>query len=668
MRKNVKDRSSPSEVVEHLIASMDRISKAKDEKSIYEILEELLKDIFRVDGVEILLYNSKTHTLSFPKYKDGPKYDLSSPSGLMGRVLIDLEPKHYNYAISEKDFDKKVDMPLDDRVKALMYIPVLEDDETLSAIIRLYRKVSNRNSFLDEDISLAHSITPFLKKVIRVLKGSNERRDLSKEAKSIEKDIKELEKAPQQSCDMLLDVSSMVHDIRTPANSLSGFLELLEDIIDDKRVLEYVKNAKESAEFINSLTTSILNRVKFGDKSFGDIKKEVYTNRYFASIAETFTANMSNKNIDYHVYIEPSLPRKIKIDEIKLKRVLLNLIGNAWKFTPQGRSVTIDIRHNEDKEGMTISVVDTGLGIPLDKQEEIFEAFKQVEGVEAEAEGTGLGLVIVQNYVRSMGGELILKSKPDKGSVFRFTLPLEVVDKTPNVPKYTDLNKSIHILTKQGQTLSVRWLKKYLTEFSLPLSHVKVESSYSGDATHTIIFENLLNDELLEEINNSGSKVILFEEKFLSLVSNKKYENYPILSKGTYYGDKLFKATYHKPPVKILVVDDNKINLMLIDAILKNERCVSDSVDSIAQARSMIDRADLSGAPYEIVFLDKHLPDGSGDELAEYIKKNWRNTEVISISGDPEAENNPNDVYDMHIPKPFRKAVIQKIVREKQRD
>ena len=663
------NRTNPSEIVEHLIASMDEISKAKDEKSVYKILEDLLIDIFRVDGAEILLYDQKKHALVYPEWKDGTEYDLSQPSGLMGRVLLDLQPKHYNYAISEKDFDKKVDMPNADRVKAIMYIPVVGDDDNILAMIRLYRKVSNRNTFLDEDISLAHSIMPFLKKVISVLEGSNGKGDISKETEYIEKEMQKSKTASNSNCDnIIMDVSSMVHDIRTPANALGGFLELLEEVIEDKRVLEYVKNAKESAEFINSLTTSILNKVKYGDKSFGDIKSEVYTNKYFASIAETFTANMSNKNIDYHIYIEPALPKKIKVDELKLKRVLLNLIGNAWKFTPQGKSVTVDIRYSHDKKGYTVAVIDTGLGIPEDKQKEIFEAFKQVDGVDGEVEGTGLGLAIVQNYIRSMGGELILKSKPELGSVFKFTLPLEIVDPQPNVPKYCDLNKSVHIVTNKIQSLSVRWLKKYMQEFGLPLSNISIEESYKGNATHTIIFENSLSDESIQKIEDDGSKVILYEERLLSLTSNKKFEDYPILSKGTYYGEKLFKATFHKPPVKILVADDNKINLMLIDAILQNERCVSDSVDSLSQAKAMIDKAAMSGSPYEIVFLDKFFPDGDGDDLAKYIKENWKDTQVISISGDPDVIENLSSNYDMYIPKPFKKATIQKIVRDRQKD
>jgi len=665
LRKSIyQSRNNPSQIVENLIESMDTISKAKDNKEIYSILENMLKELFEVDGAEILLYDKSDNTIHMPEWKDGPKYDITQPSGLMGRVLLDMEPKAYNYAISEKDFDKNVDMPMDDKIKAIMYIPITDEDESIIALIRLYRKISNNNNFNNEDINLVRSIMPFLKKVIRVILGKKEKRqDLKEAAIKMEEDIAK-SRDNSNNNNTIMDVSSMVHDIRTPANALSGFLELLEEIIEDKRILEYIKNAKESAEFINTLTTSILDKVKYGAKSDVSKMKEVYTNRYFASIAETFTANMFNKNIDYHIYIDPSLPSIIKVDTLKLKRVLMNLIGNAWKFTPQGKSVTVDIRYSKDKKHFTASIIDTGLGIPEEKQQEIFEAFKQIDEVKSEVEGSGLGLSIVQKYIRSMGGEMELKSKPDIGSVFKFSLPLDIIDDSPNIPKYEDLSKHILILTNKPNGLSTRWIKKYITEFGLPLNNISIDNKYSGKPTHTIIFESLLNDELLKRLKENGSKIILYEENFLSLTSNSKYNNYNIISKGTYYGEKLFKATYHKPPVKILIVDDNKINLMLLNAILENERCITDSVETVSSAKTMIDRADVSKSPYQIIFLDKYLPDGDGDEIAKYVREHWKNTLLISITGDPDATENKSSLYDRYIPKPFKKQMILELVRE----
>jgi len=665
LRRSIhQNRNNPSQVVENLIESMDTISKAKDNKEIYSILENMLKELFEVDGAEILLYDKDDHTLHMPEWKNGPKYDITQPSGLMGRVLLDMEPKAYNYAISEKDFDKNVDMPMDDKIKAIMYIPITDEDESIIALIRLYRKISNNNNFNNEDINLVRSIMPFLKKVIRVILGKKEKRqDLKEAAIQMEEDIAK-SRDNNTNNNTIMDVSSMVHDIRTPANALSGFLELLEEIIEDKRILEYIKNAKESAEFINTLTTSILDKVKYGSRSDISKIKDIYTNKYFASIAETFTANMFSKNIDYHIYIDPSLPSIIKVDTFKLKRVLMNLIGNAWKFTPQGKSVTVDIRYSKDKKHFTVSIIDTGLGIPEEKQQEIFEAFKQIDEVKSEVEGSGLGLSIVQKYVRSMGGEMELKSKPDIGSVFKFSLPLDIVDASPNIPKYEDLSKQILILTNKPNGLSTRWIKKYITEFGLPLEHISIDNKYIAKPTHTIVFESLLNDELLEKLKVNGSKIILYEENFLSLTSNKKYHNYNIISKGTYYGEKLFKATYHKPPVKILIVDDNKINLMLLNAILENERCITDSVETVSSAKTMIDRADVSKSPYQIIFLDKYLPDGDGDEIAKYVREHWKNTLLISITGDPNATENKSSLYDTYIPKPFKKQMILDLVRK----
>jgi len=183
LRRSIhQNRNNPSQVVENLIESMDTISKAKDNKEIYSILENMLKELFEVDGAEILLYDKSDNTIHMPEWKDGPKYDITQPSGLMGRVLLDMEPKAYNYAISEKDFDKNVDMPMDNKIKSIMYIPITDEDESIIALIRLYRKISNNNNFNNEDINLARSITPFLKKVIRVILGKNEKRQKLKEA------------------------------------------------------------------------------------------------------------------------------------------------------------------------------------------------------------------------------------------------------------------------------------------------------------------------------------------------------------------------------------------------------------------------------------------------------------------------------------------------------
>ena len=669
MKKSRKfDSDRASDNIEVLIRTMDEISRAESVTRVYSLLEEMVNGIFETDGMELFLYSKEKQELYLPKEIGELKLDMTQPSGLIGRVLISREPVHYNYALSEKEFDRKIDMPSGMKIRSLMFIPIYEDDGyELLAILRLFRGVANDRMFMDEDIRLAKSLIPFLKKVILVIeKGFGEEMDLSEEVREVKKQIdREIEGHHDTDFNnLIMDISSMVHDIRTPANTLGGFLELLEEHIEDGRLLEYIRNAKESAIFINNLTTSILNSVKYGSKANQSEIKTVYTNRFFASIAEGYTASMFNKNIDYYIYIDPSLPKEIRIDELKLKRVLINLIGNAWKFTPKGKSVTLDVRYSNDKKDMVVSVIDTGLGIEAGKQQEIFEAFKQVEGVEGETDGSGLGLAIVHQYVRSMGGELTLKSKLDIGSVFRFNLPLEIVNEERNVPKYEYLEKKISIITKKESDLSVRWLKKYMTEFGLPLSRIETGRDFSEDTTHIICFENSLERELLERARQKGIKVILFEENFLSLDSRGDYKNYPILSKGTYYGQKLFDETYFKPPLEILIMDDNKINIALLEAVLENEHVNIHTVTSIKEAHKLINETKRDGKSYDIVFLDKYLPDGDGDDIAALIKSEWKDTLVISITGDPDSEENLPDIYDMHIPKPFSRKLIQKIVKE----
>ena len=654
--------------IEVLVRTMDEISKTESISRIYSLLREMVNGIFETDGTELFLHDKKRQQLYLPDETEGMKFDMARPSGLMGSVLVECEPIYYNYALSEKEFDRKIDKPEGAKIRSLMFIPVYDNEgEELLAILRLFKYVSNSRMFTDEDIRVAKSLIPFLKKVIRVMeKGfaeSEESAELGKEAREVKKRIdEEREKRSETDFDnLVMDISSMVHDIRTPANTLGGFLELLEEHIEDERLLEYIKNARESAILIDRLTTSVLNSVKYGSKADKSEMKTVYTNRFFASIAEGYTAGMFNKSIDYYIYIDPSLPKEIRIDELKLKRVLMNLLGNAWKFTPRNKSVTFDVRYSSDKKEFLISVIDTGLGIEAEKQREIFEAFKQIDGVEAEVEGSGLGLAIVQKYVRSMGGELSLKSKADIGSVFRFNLSPEIVNEERNIPRYEHFEKKISIITERENSLDVRWLKKYMTQFGLPPSRIEVGKDFSKDSTHLICFENSIDKELLHRAQRSGIKVILFEENFLSLESDEKY---PIISKGTYYGQKLFDETYFKPPVNILIMDDNKINIALLEAILENEHVNTHSATSLTEARRLLGLSERDGKGYDLVFLDKYLPDGDGDDIAHLIKKRWKDTVIISMTGDPNSEENPHDIYDMHIAKPFSRKLIQKIVRE----
>ncbi len=661
-------KNSSTDKIKLLIDGMDEISKADTVSLSYKLLTKLIANVMDVDGAQILFYDKKTNEFYEPD-DNGHKvlYKLSNPKGLLGRAFFTGKPAIYNYALSEKEFDRDVDIPNNERIRSLLYVPIFEDEE-LIGMIRLYCTIRNTKAFIEEDIKLVQSLLPLIKKIMHVIEmGAVKKVDsFEQETKTAQNAIDEYSIEQEKSNDdkMMMRISTMVHDIRTPANALAGFLELLEEKITDKRLLEYIHNAKESADFINTLTTSILHSVKHGSKSVPESKEVVYTSRYFSSILETFTAGMHNKNIDYSIYIDPKLPKEIKVDSIKLKRVLINLVGNAWKFTPHDKSVTVAILSNKERDRVKIMVQDTGIGIDEEMQQEIFEAFKQVEGVEGEVEGSGLGLAIVQQYVQQMGGKLELRSKLDKGSMFQFSIPVEVINSDTIIPKYASLDKKVAIITNNKDDSTVKWIQLYLKDFGLPANRVSV-GGYSDDATHLIIFENSLNEDIVNWAKSNDKKIILVEERLLSLSSRDDYSDYHIITKGTFYGIKLYNATYYKPPAKVLIIEDNKINVTLLQAVLENEYCDIEVAYSGSKALEMLaERGDEDQKPYDIIFLDKYLKDMDGDEIADFVKSRWQDVYIVSITGDPKASINLNQNYDIHIEKPFSKTKIQKVIRE----
>jgi signal transduction histidine kinase len=145
----------------------------------------------------------------------------------------------------------------------------------------------------------------------------------------------------------------------------------------------------------------------------------------------TFRQVAEERNLDFHVEMDPKLPPAIQTDSKRLQQVLRNLLSNAFKFTEQG-GVTLRIGSAEGtplragSEWVSLSVTDTGIGIPEDKQRIIFEAFQQADGTTSRKYGgTGLGLSISREIARLLGGEIVLSSAPGRGSTFTLFLPLE---------------------------------------------------------------------------------------------------------------------------------------------------------------------------------------------------------------------------------------------------
>ncbi len=223
-------------------------------------------------------------------------------------------------------------------------------------------------------------------------------------------------------------ISNMSHEIRTPMNAILGYTQLLELGATKPDELLYLAAIRKSGK---SLLTIINDILDYSKTEAGQLKLEQVptdTRLLLAELQDIFTFQSVQSGILLILSIDPELPAAMYLDEVRLRQVLLNLIGNAFKFTESG-SVVVSVKvssRGDDGKRLTLefSVKDTGIGIPQEQQDLIFEPFRQMNGQSTRRfGGTGLGLAIVRKYAELMGGTITLDSQVGEGSIFTLTIP-----------------------------------------------------------------------------------------------------------------------------------------------------------------------------------------------------------------------------------------------------
>ena len=230
-------------------------------------------------------------------------------------------------------------------------------------------------------------------------------------------------------------LATMSHELRTPLNSILGFSEVLaaaENLTDRQK--RYVTNIDGSGRNLLALINDILDLAKLESGKMAPQVSEFAAADLVERQAAAIEPMAAKKNIQLTTDVDPALPR-LEQDAGKLQQILTNLLSNAVKFTPEGGRVHVSAKR--DGEDLVLAVDDTGIGIPLDEQAQVFEKFRQgavsestADPLTREHEGTGLGLSIVRELSRNLGGEVTLDSEFGKGSTFTVRVPLRLAAET----------------------------------------------------------------------------------------------------------------------------------------------------------------------------------------------------------------------------------------------
>ena len=299
----------------------------------------------------------------------------------------------------------------------------------------------------------------------------SERKQLEEELATAREITEEARQAEKQF------LANMSHEIRTPLNAIIGMSHLLFDTQPNRQQREYINVLKTSADFLHSLISDLLDMTKIEAGRLEAHPRPFDLIGLLRATQKVFEMKLKGRPVSIDVMLDARITGDFIGDDVMLNQVLMNLVGNADKFTEEG-SIQISAKLKDDTEtecSIEFNVADTGIGIPAEKLDLVFQKFRQVNPQGHKHKGTGLGLAITKELIDIQGGTISVKSQIGQGSVFTFTLPFGKVSAYPEpksgtlTPLITDEELRIgHVLVVEDNLMNQTYIGGLLTKWKIP--------------------------------------------------------------------------------------------------------------------------------------------------------------------------------------------------------
>ncbi len=454
----------------------------------------------------------------------------------------------------------------------------------------------------------------------------------------------EIEKASHMKSDFLANMS---HEIRTPMNAVIGLADLALREEMPRTAREYIHQIKASSKNLLVIINDILDFSKIESGKMDIIEVEYEPLSIIQDLASIVNSRIGEKDIEFTMDISPALPKILYGDNVRIHQIILNLLTNAVKFTQQGEvHFQLEFDINDGKNAvMTAAIRDTGIGIKEKDMHKLFNSFQQVDSKRnRNIEGTGLGLAISQQLLKLMGGTISVKSEYNKGTTFYFQVPQKVIDPTPMVPQLeTHLKAAVLFENPYVKAQLIRDLNRIGAEHvdlvdNCSYEDLQVDYFIVGKMFFTQTIQDfvtsrpemqclvLVEYDSIDVINIPNVRMIVKPAYSLSLYNAMGIQNID-LEPGALESDNF---AFIAPEAKILIVDDNSINLTVAAGLFEPLKMKIDTAKSAAEA---IEKIHLE--KYDLIFMDHMMPEVDGIEATHIIRRlvpSYNDVPIIALS------------------------------------